>query len=584
MTTSLVQADSLLTLDIGSITTRAALFDVVDGRYRFLAMGSAPSTAEAPFKDVSEGIRVAIDRLQTITGRMLVGPDERLIIPSTPDGMGVDTVAAALSVGPPLKVVIMGLLDDISLESAQHLAETTYAQVVEVMGLNDRRKMETRLDRILQLRPDLILIAGGTEGGASQSVLKMLEIAGLACFLLPQEQRPEVLYVGNQSLRDEVRSAFSKIGHVHFAANVRPTLDLEQLEAAQYRLAEITRQIRMRQIPGLREVDGWSGGGLLPASVGLGRIVRFLSKVYNSSKGVLGIDVGAAATSVAVAFEGDLISRVYPPLGLGQSLSELLRLCPVEQITQWLHLDIPTDCVIQYLHQKALYPASLPATGEDLAIVQAITRQVMQIAITKALYHLPRGLRSSEAGLLPSMEPIIGMGSVLTRAPNLSQAFLMLLDGLQPTGVTTLVLDQNHLSPVLGAAAAINPLLVVQVLESNTFLNLGTVIAPVSEARPGTPILRLRLIAESGAETKLDVKQGSLEVLALPMGQPAQIHLQPLHRCDVGMGGPGRGGKLRIVGGVLGVVVDARGRPLKLPADHGRRRELLGKWRWTLGC
>lgn len=584
MTTSLVQSDSLLTIDIGSVTTRVALFDVVDGRYRFLAMGSAPSTVDAPFNDVGEGIRLAIDRLQTITGRILVGPDERLIIPSTADGVGVDTVAATLSAGPPLRVVVMGLLDGVSLESVQHLAETTYAQVVEVIGLNDRRKMEARLDSILRLRPDLILVAGGTEAGASQSVLKMLEIAGLACFLLPDEQRPEVLFVGNQSLKDEIRSSFAKIGHLHFAANVRPTLDIEQLEAAQYRLAEITRHIRIRQIPGLKEVDGWSGGGLLPGSVGMGRIVRFLSKVYNSSKGVLGIDVGAAATSVAVAFEGELVSRVYTALGLGRSLSELLHSCSLEQIIQWLHLDIPADYAVQYLHQKALYPASLPATQEDLAIEQAIARQLMQMAVKKAFSHLPQKRGSLESGLLPPLEPIIGMGSVLTRAPNLSQALLMLLDGLQPTGVTTLVLDQNHLSPVLGAAAAINPLLVVQVLESNTFLNLGTVIAPVSDTRLGTPILRLRLIAENGAETKLDVKQGSLEVLTLPMGQPAQIHLQPLHRCDVGMGGPGRGGKLRIVGGVLGVVVDARGRPLKLPADRVRRRELLGKWRWTLGC
>jgi hypothetical protein len=584
MTTSLVQADSLLTIDIGSVTTRVALFDVVDGRYRFIAMGTAPSTVETPYHDVGEGIRLAIDRLQAITGRILVGPDERLIVPSTADGLGVDTVAATLSAGPPLRVVVMGLLDDISLESARHLAATTYAQVVEVMGLNDRRKMEARVDSILRLRPDLILIAGGTEAGASQSVLKLLEVAGLASYLLAEEQRPEVLFVGNQSLREEIRSTFEKIGHLHFAANIRPTLETEQLEGAQYRLTEIVRNIRIRQIPGVKDVDGWAGGGLLPASAGMGRIVRFLSKVYQSTKGVLGVDVGAAATSVAVAFDGDLTTRVYPALGLGQSLQGLSSLCPLEHIVQWLHLDIAADEVRQYLYQKALYPASLPATSEDLAIEQAIVRQVMQIALRKTFGSLPQRRFSSGAGLLPSLEPIIVLGSALTRAPNLSQTMLMLLDGLQPTGVTTLVLDQNHLSSVLGAAAAINPLLVVQVLESNAFLNLGTVISPVSDARPGTPILRLRLIADGGAETKLDVKQGSLEVVQLPMGQSAQIHLQPLHGCDVGMGGPGRGGKLRIVGGVLGVVVDARGRPLTLPADAGRRRELLSKWRWLLGC
>jgi hypothetical protein len=114
-------------------------------------------------------------------------------------------------------------------------------------------------------------------------------------------------------------------------------------------------------------------------------------------------------------------------------------------------------------------------------------------------------------------------------------------------------------------------------------LNLATVITPVGNARPGTPILRVRMAVEGGGETGVDVKAGTLEVLPLPAGQPAKLTLQPLHRSDVGMGSAGRGGSLRIVGGALGVIVDARGRPLSLPNDPARRIELLKKWLWTLG-
>ena len=110
MPTSLIDADSLLAIDIGSVTTRAVLFDVVDGRYRFLASGSASTTVDAPFNDVSEGVRNALDRLQSITGRKFVGGDERLIIPSRSDGAGVDTVAVTISAGPSIKVVLVGLL------------------------------------------------------------------------------------------------------------------------------------------------------------------------------------------------------------------------------------------------------------------------------------------------------------------------------------------------------------------------------------------------------------------------------------------------------------------------------------------
>jgi hypothetical protein len=156
MTPSLVEAESLLAIDVGSVTTRAILFDVVDGRYRYLGSGTTPSTANAPYHDVVEGVHSALTRLQTVTGRVLLGGDERLIMPSRDDGSGVDAVAATLSAGPPLKMVAMGLLEDVSLESARKLATTTYTRVLETISLNDRRKPEERIGAILRLRPDLI--------------------------------------------------------------------------------------------------------------------------------------------------------------------------------------------------------------------------------------------------------------------------------------------------------------------------------------------------------------------------------------------------------------------------------------------
>ena len=114
MTSSLVSADSLLAIDIGTTTTRAMLFDVVDGRYHFLAAGSAVTTAGAPYRDIGEGVRRALDQLQEISGRLLLRDDESIIIPSASDGSGVDGLAATISAGPPLKVVAVGLLEGVS--------------------------------------------------------------------------------------------------------------------------------------------------------------------------------------------------------------------------------------------------------------------------------------------------------------------------------------------------------------------------------------------------------------------------------------------------------------------------------------
>lgn len=584
MPTSLVDAESLIAIDVGSVTTRAFLFDVVDGRYRFLAAGSAATTANAPFNDVSEGIRLALENLQSITGKVLLGGDDRLIIPSMPDGSGADVVTATISAGPPLRVVLVGLLEDVSLESARHLASTTYVRVVETFSLNDRRKTENRIDTVLRLRPDLVLVTGGTDGGASQSVLKLLESIGLANYWLPQEHRFEVLYAGNQNLSDEVKATFGRLGPLHIAPNVQPALGNEHYEGAQVQLADLVRLVRTRQLAGIKELDNWSGGGLLPTATSFGRVIRFLSQIYDSAKGVLGVDIGASATTLAAGFAGQLNLAVYPHLGLGHGATGILHQATVGELKRWLHLDIPDDTIRHYVYNKALYPSSLPESPEDLAIEQAMARLAMRLALRDLSPAFPAHSLKYGPALMPWFEPIVATGSVLTRAPNFGQSVLMLLDGIQPTGITTLVLDQHHISPALGVSAAVNPLLAVQVLESNTYQNLGTVLSPIGDARPGTPVLRVRTSIEGSSETSLDVKQGSLEVLPIPSGQEAQLTLTPLQRYDIGMGGAGRGGRLRVRGGALGVIIDARGRPIAMPEDPARRRELISKWRWVLGC
>ena len=424
---------------------------------------------------------------------------------------------------------------------------------------------------------------GGTDGGASQSVLKLLETVGLASYMMPRDQRPEVLFTGNEDLRENVTEILGKIVSLHFAPNVRPTLDVEQLAVTQMELANIYRAVRARKLSGVLELDRWTRGKLLPSAVGFGRVVRFLSKIYDSNKGVMGVDIGATSTSVAAGFSGDLVMGVYPQFGLGTGLDRLLEYTDIEDIRRWLYLDIPKSYLQDYLKTKAMYPASVPATPDDLDIEQALARQLMQLALRRTVRGFPRETLRYGIGVSPGFEPILATGSVLTRATNLAQSMLMLLDGLQPTGVTTFVLDQSQLAPVLGAAAAINPVLAVQVLESSTFLNLGTVISPVGKARPDTPILRVQMNVDDGNETSVLVKQGTLEMLPLPVGQSANLKLTPLHRFDIGMGGPGRGGGLRVVGGALGVVIDARGRPLRLAKDPVSRREAFHKWRWKLG-
>ena len=122
----------------------------------------------------------------------------------------------------------------------------------------------------------------------------------------------------------------------------------------------------------------------------------------------------------------------------------------------------------------------------------------------------------------------------------------------------------------------------MQVLESGAFQSLGSAVSVIASASYGELVLRARLTYDNGSEARADVKYGSLELMPLATGQSAKLTLQPQHGADVGFG-PGRGGTVTVSGGAMGVVIDGRGRPLDLPDDPVRRRELIKKWLWTIG-
>ncbi len=584
MPTSLVQNESILAIDVGAAVTRVAFFDVVEGEYRFVAAGQAPTTAEAPFKDVGIGVREAIRNLQSVLGNKLLGPqDDNLIAPSQPDGSGVDAVVATMSAGPAVKTVVAGLLPDVSLQSVRRLAESTYSRIVESLDLSDRRKPEQQMDSIVRTRPDLVILAGGTDGGASRSILKMIEAVGLACYLMPEEKRPMVLYAGNRKLANDVQELLGgHAGKLQISHNIRPSLDTEDLEPASHELAGLVMKLRQRQIKGVDVLNAWSAGNVLPTAYAEGRMIRFLSKLYESNRGLLSVNLGASAATIAAGFNGDLTLGVYPQFGLGENLAGILQHTEIDQIMRWMQLDISSNSLRENLFQKSLYPSAIPATLEEQAILQAVARQALYLAVRTAQKGFPSGARSAQADLMPKLDLILAGGGVVADAASLGQSLLLLLDAIQPVGITPFLLDQNNLLALLGAAATRHHYLPVQVIESGAFIGLGTVVSVVASANVGDQVLRAKLTYEDGTEARADVKFGGLEIIPLPGGQTARLTLAPLRRADAGLG-PGRSGTITVSGGALGIVLDARGRPLSLPADAVRRRELMKRWSYVMG-
>ena len=571
---------SLLSIDIGSINTRAALFDTVEGRYRFLASGVGPTTVNAPMLDASEGVHLALDKLKNISGRLITDDEANIIVPSRQDGSGADYMSTTMSAGLPLKTVVVGLLDKVSLASEKNLANTTYTNIIELISLNDRRRPEDQIDTIQRSRPDIILIAGGTNDGASKSVLKLVNAVGLALYLLPENHRPEVLFAGNPKLAAQVKGFIEPLAPIHIAPNIRPSLSVEQLGPAQALFTDIYRRVHTDRILGLSNLNTQSGGQLLPTSHGLGRVIRFFSKVVPNpdTKGVLGINVGASSTIVAGSFNGDLRLRVFSNLGIGEGLISILEGSRMEDIVRWIPSNISPAYILDYIQNKITHPGTLPATLKDLYVEQALAREIMRKSIQLASSSFPKNAVRNEHNTLPIFDPIVIGGGVFANAPSPAHTLLMILDALEPTGIQRIILDKNNLAPGLGAASATTPALVTQLLlDPVAFLNLGFVISPISKARHGTSILRVRIQYDTGHENTVNVHQGNIQTIPLPIGQQARLFLDPLHRANIGFG-PGKGYSLHVIGGPFGVVVDARGRPIRLPKSDEKRHNQLMKW------
>jgi hypothetical protein len=155
----------------------------------------------------------------------------------------------------------------------------------------------------------------------------------------------------------------------------------------------------------------------------------------------------------------------------------------------------------------------------------------------------------------------------------------MMMDAYQPEGFTLLTVDSIFMMPQLGVLSTVHPEAATQVFERDCLIYLGTCIAPVGLAKEGEPCVTVQF--QGKTET---IPFGTIRVYPLGFqegndGEPqsAEIVLQPAKGFDVGAG---RGKEVRKVvqGGVAGVIIDTRGRPLQIPSEDSARVAKLKEW------
>jgi uncharacterized protein (TIGR01319 family) len=571
------RSGSILAADLGSVHTRLVLFDLVDGSYRLVARTEQRTTSGFPFFDVTVGLARAVKEISEVTDRVLLNPEQRIIIPEQTDRSGVDFFVATASTGRPLRTIMLGLVPEISIASGLRAAAGTYVEIVGTMSLDDTRSEEERVNALVKANPDLILITGGTEYGAMEPILQLARLVQLALLLLERARRPVILYAGNSALVPQIRTMFEGMTALFIAPNVRPSLEEEYLDGAQLQLGQAFDAYKATRGGGFDTVGQMSERGVLPTAQSYDLIVEYLGRAQaESGRGVLAVDVGSAVSTLSAYLNGDVNTTIRTDIGLGHSAPNLVETAKLAALERWLPFPITTDELDTYTRNKALHPETIPETLREMYIEHALLRTGIQLLVEAAR---PTWYKTAQVALnaaLPSFSPIIGAGSGLTRTGSPGFTALLMLDSFQPEGITNLQIDPHGLIPVLGALASVKPEAVVQILDSTSLENLGISVSLSGQPRVGRPALKVRIRTENGESIEKQVEGGSLWIYPLASGESAEVEVRVMSRGTT-IGGKGRI-KLKLEGGTAGLIFDARGRPLPLVKDPRERAAQMPLW------
>ncbi len=593
---------AVLVTDCGSTTTKAVLFEKTAAGWRQTFRGEAPTTVEKPVADVTIGARNAFQEVQELSGRKVLLDDSGDGAPpfafrtDADPANGIDLYLSTSSAGGGLQMIVAGVVSNMTTRSAERAALGAGAIVMDAISFDDGRQPYERVQRIRHLRPDIVLLSGGTDGGTVTHPVELAET------VLQADPRPRfgdtlklpIIYAANEKARAEVEDLLAKRFSFVAVENVRPTLENENLAPARDAIHELFLNHVMSHAPGYKKLLGWSPVPILPTPGAFGDMVLVAAKQRNQQ--ILAVDIGGATTDVfSVIFTEEAENGVQfhrtvsANLGMSYSVANVLLEAGEANIERWLPFPLSWTELRDRLRNKMIRPTSIPHTIEDLLLEQAVSREALRLAF---LHHkrLAVGLKGKKrkrtigdvfkqgsAGDefdLMAIDLIIGSGGVLSHAPDRKSAALMLVDAFQPQGVTALAVDSIFMMPHLGVFSSVHPEAATEILERDCLVSLGTVVAPTGTGKHGQDLLEV----EFPDGSKTTVRCGELVRRELADGEQISLKLTPLRSwANVGAG-PGKSRTVLVSGGHAGLIIDGRGRPLEFSANEVERQRRARDW------
>jgi len=546
-----------LLVDITHNDTKAILIE----ENKITAKSKSPTTVDEPTLDVTRGVQDAIRQIETAKNIKL----------TTKNGVkqGVKLLCSSSASGG-LHMIITGVIGNISGESAQRAALGAGALLIDTFSKDDKRPPYKKIAAMRQSKPDILLMSGGTDGGATSQVLEMADVIKKSD-IKPRygtEYNLPLIYAGNVSIQDQVDGVLGENGYaLKMVENVRPLINRENLGPARESIYDAYMEHVIIHSPGYTKLAEWTDERIVPSQAMVGKMLY----EYAQQQGVnlLAVDIGGDTTDVYSVYNGVFNRSLNAGIGLTYGIGNIVKEAGIDNVLRWLPSSFEERNVRNIIGNMMIKPHE-KITSEERRIQAAIAREAIKLGVNghKAIAQRLKGVvtertlsdmfeQALEPTLLNMMKTqlVVGKGDAF-KNQTIEDSTMILLDSLQPEGITELYLDPENMAAPLGNLVDHDRLTALG-LYGDSLEFIGTCIAPRGELKTEKDALRIDF---EDADVSHVFKYGELTVVPMKSTEIVEAQIVP-YRLDVGAG-RGKAIKRNIRAGKLGLIVDTRGRPM----------------------
>ena len=402
---------AVLLIDFGSTYTKVTIIDL--DREEIIGTARAGTTIET---NIMDGLKAALAQ-----------------IPEPEGGWNFVRKLACSSAAGGLKMIASGLVKELTAEAARRAALGAGARVLQVFSYE---LTPQDIEKITVSKPDILLLAGGTDGGNKEVLLKNAEMLCSLPVSLP------VVVAGNKVASTQVADILKKRHDpVVVADNVMPELGVLSVESARLAIRDVFLS-HIIKAKGLDKAEEFLERIMMPTPAAVLAAAELLAQGHGSERGIgelMVVDVGGATTDVHSIAKGDpskpsvMLKGLPEPfakrtvegdLGMRYSSEALVEAAGRRLFDYLGWTDEQVACQLGLCKED---PWRVPQTEEEAKFDVAMGRMAVGLAVdrhvgTIEVVYTPFGATYVQHGKdLTPLKVVIGTGGVLLHHPDVEE-------------------------------------------------------------------------------------------------------------------------------------------------------------------